>query len=339
TDADSLVNPVAFEAEITHHVTRSTNDLENAIDKIGSPIVILTACLLGGSRLPLMLMEHGAVGVIAAPRTVYFQPAGLLSVLLTESLCNGNSTGQALSNGLLTMSADYSDPLIDRDSRDYANQQVLFGDPDIHLYNPSSAPRITSLDPSSEDFGSHTPGRGVPQIAALGSTSYLPDTLSALNLEYEFFESSNFTDFEQLISLRRVVLLEPGTLPEFAANLEEMDVGIGEYVAWGGTLVVFGVTGETNWMPWPVDYQGGTSGSVISIVDTDTPLVSLPHNLSQNIDYSGYFTNLWSNFSVVATDGTNPVVVTATIGTGKVALTTTVPSDPEHNTTIENAAL
>ncbi|MCK5265891.1 MAG: hypothetical protein KAR03_09820, partial [Candidatus Thorarchaeota archaeon] len=128
SDSNQLVNPVAFSAEAANHVIISSDELEAELDNIGSPLVILTACLLGGTGMPLMLMQHGAVAVTAAPRTVYFQPAGLLSVFLAQGLSEGSTIGEALSNGLTLTSSDYANPLTNRDPRDYANQQILFGD-------------------------------------------------------------------------------------------------------------------------------------------------------------------------------------------------------------------
>jgi hypothetical protein len=46
---------------------------------------------------------------------------------------------------------------------------------------------------------------------------------------------------------------------------------------------------------------------------------------------------VWANLSVLATDGSNPVIVAGAVGSGKVALTTTVPSGTNRNVTVENA--
>ncbi|MHA2076596.1 MAG: hypothetical protein ACXABM_03065 [Candidatus Thorarchaeota archaeon] len=336
-DGDDLVNPVVYSAENANHVTRSTDDLEAAIDNIGSPIVILTACLLGGTGMPLMLMEHGAVGVTGAPRTVYFQPAGMLSVLLAQSLCNGDTLGYALTSGLQTISADYSDPLIDREPRDYANQQILFGDPSVRLYEPSAYPHVTAEDPLTQSYDSHVPGRGTTGIAALGSSSYLPDTLDSLGLTYDYYETSNFTSFTQLLSIRTVVLIEPDTMSVLGANLATSTSELNTYVRNGGVLVVLGVTETLNWLPWDVTFSSTGSGSSITITDDQHPLMSAPNILGSSVDYQGHFSSVWANLSVLATDGSNPVIIAGAIGSGKVALTTTSPSGLLRNSTIENA--
>ena len=336
SDANLLVNPVAF-PDVVNHVIKSSHDLDAAIGNIGSPIVILTACLLGGTQMPLMLMEHGAVAVTASPRTVYFQPAGMLSVLLTESLCEGSTIGEALSAGLALSSIDYSDPVIGHDPSDYANQQVLFGDPSVKLFEPASSPYIDPLDPLETGFGSHVPGHGIRWIAALGASSYLPASLISLGADFRYYEATNYTEFVQLLPLRKVVLIEPGTLSDLGANLASTSNQLKSYIENGGVLVIMGVTEPIDWLSWPVSYQSTGSGTSITIEDTSHPFMSSPNMLNSTVDYAGYFSSVWANFSVIATDGSNPVVVAGVIGSGKLALTTTSPIGVEQVHTIENA--
>jgi len=334
-NADDIVNPVLYD-DAPYHVLKTTTDLEGAVDNIGSPIVIVTACLLGGSRFPQMLMEHGAVGVMASPRTVYFQPAGMICKLVTDSLATGNSTGAALSHAITTFSFDYSDPL-GIDPRDYANQHVLFGDPEIYLYEPSSSPHVPSADPLTSSFGGHTPGRGVAEVAALGTSGYLPDTLGGLGISHDYYSTSNYSSFELLLSMRHVVLVEPGSLSSLSSNLNAGSARLQSYVTDGGVFVVLGVTGDLSWLPWPVSYDSSGSGTSVTITDPAHPLLTVPNALSSTVDYQGHFSSAWSNLSILATDGTNPVIVAAALGTGKFALTTTTPGDAERNATIQNA--
>jgi hypothetical protein len=334
-NADDIVNPVLYD-DAPYHVLKTTTDLEGAVDNIGSPIVIVTACLLGGSRFPQMLMEHGAVGVMASPRTVYFQPAGMICKLVTDSLVTGNSTGAALSYAITAFSFDYSDPL-GIDPRDYANQHVLFGDPEIHLYEPTSSPHVPSADPLTSSFGGHTPGRGVAKVAALGTSGYLPDTLGALGISHDYYSTSNYSSFEMLLSMRHVVLVEPGSLSSLSSNLNASSDRLQSYVRDGGVFVVFGVSGDLSWSPWPVSYNSSGSGTSVTIIDPAHPLLTIPNALASTVDYQGHFSSTWSNLSILATDGTNPVIVAAALGTGKIALTTTTPTDAERNATIQNA--
>ena len=336
SDADKLVNPVAFTNEIANHVIKSTDELEAEIDNIGSPIVILTACLLGGTEMPLMLMQHGAVAVTASPRTVYFQPAGMLSVLLSQGLSEGNTIGEALSNGLTLTSSDYSNPLTNRDPRDYANQQILFGDPSVRLYEPVSAPHVATIDSESEVFDTHTPGNGVPSAAALGASSYLIDALSTIVVDFDYYESSNFSDFVDLLSLRDSVIIEPDTLPLFSDDLLLFTDEIDDYIRAGGILAVMGVSEDVDWLPWSIPYIDSGAGSSITIVDTIHPLLNSPNDLSTGMDYQGHFESLWANFSVLATDGTDPVIITSSIGSGKLALTTTNPTGVARDEFVEN---
>ncbi|TFH05022.1 MAG: hypothetical protein E4H14_13555, partial [Candidatus Thorarchaeota archaeon] len=336
SDGDSLVNPVAFPAEAANHVTRSTSELDAAINNIGSPIVILTACLLGGTGMPLMLMQHGAVAVTAAPRTVYFQPAGLLSVLLAQGLSEGNTIGEALSNGLMLTSSDYANPITDRNLVDYANQQVLFGDPSVRLYEPTASPHVGSINAGSEEFDTHTPGRGIPSIAALGASSYLQDAISVVTTDFDYYENSNFSDFVDLLSLRTTVIIEPNTLSLFNDNLLLHSDDIRTFVRAGGVLAVMGVSGTGDWSPWPITYVASGSGSTVTLVDPNHPLLTVPNNLSTGMDYQGHFESLWTNFTVLATDSTNPVIVAATRGSGKLVLTTTTPVGVARDEFIEN---
>ena len=336
SDANKLVNPVEY-PEVANHVVKSTHELDSALDNIGSPIVILTACLLGGTEMPMMLMEHGAVAVTASPRTVYFQPAGMLSVLLAQKLSEGSTVGESLSYGLTLTSADYSDPLVGRDPRDYANQQVLFGDPSVRLYEPSTSPRIASVNPNEDSFDTHTPNAGVSSVAALGVSSYLPSTLSSLGVGFDYYQSTNYTDFLTLLPLRKVVLVEPDTLNDLGSSLSSSSSILHNYVRNGGTLVIFGVSDSLSWLPWPATYDASGSGSSITIEDTSHPLLTVPNTLSTTVNYSGHFTEIWANFSVLATDGLHPVIIAATVGSGKIALTTTNPTGLNRNLTIENA--
>lgn len=336
SDANSLVNPVAFTNEAANHVTKSTDELDAAIDNIGSPIVILTACLLGGTGMPLMLMQHGAVAVTAAPRTVYFQPAGMLSVLLAQGLSEGSTIGEALSNGLTLTSSDYSNPLTDVDPRDYANQQILFGDPSVRLYEPIASPHVATIDSESEVFSTHIPGRGVPSTAALGASSYLQEALSTIIVDFDYYEISNFSDFVDLLFLRDSVIIEPDTLPLFSDDLLLYTDEINDYVRAGGILAVMGVSGAVDCFPWSISYVNSGSGSSITLVDTNHPLLNSPNDLSTGIDYTGHFESLWANFSVLATDGTDPVIIASSIGSGKLALTTTDPSGVVRDEFVEN---
>ncbi|TFG32238.1 hypothetical protein EU528_04015 [Candidatus Thorarchaeota archaeon] len=336
SDANSLVNPVAFSGEAANHVIRSTNELEAAIDNIGSPLVILTACLLGGTGMPLMLMQHGAVAVTAAPRTVYFQPAGLLSVFIAQSLSEGDTIGEALSDGLRLSSSDYANPLSNRDPRDYANQQVLFGDPSVRLYEPLSSPHIASTDSESMDFDTHMPGRGVPSVAALGASSYLQDAISITTGDFDYYENSNFSDFMDLLFLRNTVIIEPDTLPLFNDNLLVHSGDIRSYVRAGGVLALIGISDSIEWSPWPVTYVSSGSGATVSLVDTTHPLLNTPNNLSTGMNYQGHFESLWSNFTILATDSMNPVIVASIRGSGKLVYTTTHPTGVARDEFVEN---
>jgi hypothetical protein len=330
-----LVNPVVFESENIHHVLRTTSDLEDAIGNIGSPIITITACLLGGSEMPLMLMEHGAVAVTAAPRTVYFQPAGLLSVLMTQALCSGNTTGEALNYALRRVSADYTNPL-STDPIDYANQQILFGDPEVMLQTTTGMPRTTSVNPITNSFDGRTPGRGVPAISGLGSSDYLPVGLLELGVDFDYYESSNFTEFLSLLAIRQKAIVEPGTLPDLSTYLASNLENLNDFVYSGGILAMLGVSGDLGWMPWNMTFDNTNTGTTITIVDPIHPLMSSPNTISTLIDYHGSFSSTFANLSILATDGQYPVIVAGSLGFGKLVLSTTYPSASVRNTTIEN---
>ncbi|MHA1882851.1 MAG: hypothetical protein ACTSUO_07370 [Candidatus Thorarchaeota archaeon] len=334
-DGNGLVNPVAFSPEDSHHVIATTDELVAEIDNIGSPIVIITACLLGGSVLPRTLMEHGAVAVTAAPRTVYFTPAGLLSVLLTESLVQGNTTGESLSYALRVMSFDYTDPL--PSPHDYANQQVLFGDPSIGLYHPDSDPHIVALDPRAHSFGQHTPGLGIPGVVGLGVTTELPQTLTGLSVPFSFFDASNYSEFLITADLRTVVIVDSDTIDTLADVMATESDVLEQYVRHGGTLFVLGISTDIEWLPWAVTYQGGTSGNSVSLLESSHPLLISPNILSSTIDYEGHFASLSGNLTILSADGDNPVMLAGTYGNGKLALSTTQPTGAEYTNHVENA--
>ncbi|MHA1906217.1 MAG: hypothetical protein ACW98Y_02900, partial [Candidatus Thorarchaeota archaeon] len=333
---DGLVNPVIYEAENQRHVLRTTDDLEDAIGNIGSPIIVITACLLGGSQMPAMLMEHGAVAVTAAPRTVYFRPAGMLSVLFTDSISQGNTTGDALAFSLRTISHDYTDPL-SGDPRDYSNQQILFGDPDICLYNPTTHARIASQDPDTLDLDGHTPGNGVDAIVGLGHSDYLPTTFDQIGIEYDYYESGNYSEFLRLLSLRSTVIIEPGSLSSLETAITSDSYDITNFVQSGGTLVIAGVDADIQWLPWDTVYVSAASATGIQITYTGHPLLTHPNALNTAIPYAGYFSSTFANLSVIATGGGLPVAVAGLYGTGKVALLAIAPTGVDAQEFFENA--
>jgi hypothetical protein len=208
----------------------------------------------------------------------------------------------------------------------------------VHLYSPTTSPRISSIDPISISFNGHTPGRGVPAVAALGTTDYLPQILDDLAITHEFYDASNLTESQWLLPLRYTVLLEPGTIPTLSTDLALMSQELESYVEQGGTLVLLGVSGDMSWLPWTIA-TGAGSGSTIVIEDSTHPLMSLPNELDSSIDYQGHFSYIPENMTVLATDGTNPVMVAGVVGTGKLALTTTHPVAASRNQTVENAAV
>ncbi len=336
-NGDQLVNPVMFASEQGHHRIETTSDLEGRVGHIGSPIVLLTACLLGGSRLPSVLMERGSVAVFGSPRTVYFQPAAMLSLYVTESLVAGRPVGRSLSEALTLVSSDYSDPLPTGEPRDYANQHILFGDPSVVLYHPSDSPHIVAVDPYGLSLDGHTPGRGTRPIVGLGGSDYLPTLFDSLLLDHDYYEVSNYSDFLRLLFLRRCVLVEPDTTSEFSSEFASSRNDILNYVTGGGTLVVLGVSGDLSWLPWPLTYVSSASSSGIDFLDDAHSLVSVPNELSATVDYQGHFAGQWANFSIIATDGANPVIVASTVGVGKIALSTTRPAGLQANLTVENA--
>ncbi|MFW9848995.1 MAG: hypothetical protein ACFFF4_07630 [Candidatus Thorarchaeota archaeon] len=335
---DGLVNPVIYDSEYQLHILRNTNDLEEAIDNIGSPIVVITACLLGGSKLPAMLMEHGAVAVTAAPRTVYFRPAGLLSILFTESITQGNTTGDALAYALRAISQDYTDPL-SGEPRDYANQQILFGDPDICLYHPTTNPRIPSQNPQGLAFDGHTPGAGVDSIAGLGSSNYLPTIFNQIGADYDYYESGNYSSFLRLLSLRTTVIVEPGSLSSLSAAITADSSAMINFIHSGGTLVIAGVDQDIPWLPWELGYVTTTSSTGIQITDIQHPLLSYPNSLNEAIPYIGYFESPSANLTVLATGSGSTVAVASLYGTGKAALLTIAPTGTDAQDFFENAIL
>ncbi|MCK5238896.1 MAG: hypothetical protein KAR33_05060, partial [Candidatus Thorarchaeota archaeon] len=334
--ADGLVNPVVYESEATHHILRTTDDLDAAIDNIGSPIVVITACLLGGSRMPTMLMEHGAVAVTAAPRTVYFRPAGLLSILFTESITQGNTTGDALAYALRAISQDYTDPL-SGDPRDYANQQILFGDPDIVFYHPTTHPRIVSEDPATLTLDGHKPGNGVKSVVGLGHSGYLPTTFDQIGVEYDYYEVGNYSDFIRLISLRTTIIIEPGSLSTLSSTILSESDAFFNYVFVGGTLVITGINEDISWLPWDTTYESAPAASGIDITVTGYPLLAFPNQLSSAIPYTGHFSTTSANLTVIATGGGSTIAVAGLYGIGKVALLTITPTGTDAQEFMENA--
>ncbi len=193
------------------------------------------------------------------------------------------------------------------------------------------------MDPLENSFDNHVPGHGIGEVAALGASSYLPSTLDSLSVNYDYYETTNYTEFIQLLSLRHVVLVEPGALADLSGSLTASSSVLETYVRNGGSLVIFGVSESISWLPWSISYQASGSGTSITIVDSTHPLLNSPNVLSSTVDYTGHFSSVWANLSILATDGLNPVIVAGAVGSGKFALTTTFPSGTNRNVTVENA--
>ena len=337
SDSDSIVNPVQYPDEFAYHILGNTEELDSQIQNIGSPIVILTACLLGGTELPLVLMKHGAVGVIASPRTVYFQPGGLLCQLMTDSLTAGNSTGVSLTNGLMASSSNYVG-YVDDSGADYGNQQVLFGDPTVHLFEPSSAPHIPAVDPLSANFDTHTPGNGVQNIAALGASHNLPLILTNLGVEYDYYSHSNYSDFEILLKLRRAIMIYPESDAALLSDVEAEIGSLKQFVQDGGVFAIIGITEELNWLPWEYTYDPSSTGSDVTFVESQHPLLTTPNAVTDSLSYEGCFSTQALNFTTLASDGSDAVLISSSYGNGKVVLSTIYPAGAQENLLIENIA-
>ena len=186
-------------------------------------------------------------------------------------------------------------------------------------------------------FDGHVPGQGIGGVAALGASSYFPSTLTSLGISFDYYESTNYTEFINLINLRQVVLVEPDSLTDLGSSLSSSSSLLNTFVRNGGVLVILGVSDSISWLPWPISFEATGSGTSMSDMDMSHPFLNSPNTLSSTVDYTGYFSDIWANFSILATDGTNPVIVAGAVGSGKVALTTTFPSGSNQNTTIENA--
>ncbi len=332
---DNLVNPVVHSPENAHHITRTTDDLLASVGYLGSPIITTTACLLGGTKFPRVLMERGAVAVIAAPRTVYFQPAGLLTIYFTQALASGNSTGAALNYALKAVSYDYTNTQ-SYTPRDYANQQILFGDPSTLLINPNLVDRVPSVDPNST-FNNHVPGQGVSSVAAIGATTYLPSVLDSLSTEYSFYTESNLSDSLNVFGLFSSIIIEPNVLDIIDSFFSSRVNLLKDYVSRGGTLVVLGFNGEYPWLPGLASYGSDNSGSEIEIDDAGHPLVSIPNEIGTDIQYTGVFTEHSHNLSILATADMHPVILAGLHGLGKIAITTVDEQGPSRSQIIENA--
>ncbi len=337
-DGDDLVNPVQYEAEYAHHVFTSTDELDSAVGRIGSPIVIITACLLGGSILPEALMKHGAVAVIASPRTVYFQPAGLLSILITQRLAQGAPVGEALNYGLATVSPDYTDP----DSgvpRDYGNQQVLFGDPTVHLYPPGSTPRLPVVAPVAVDAGGHTPCRGIPPVAVVTSQSFVPSALAGAGVAYDRYDATNLTAAKGLLTIRSTVLVAPDGMAVLRGSEALDPTTLDQYLHSGGTIVLFGLSAaDMAWLPWDVSVTDTGTGTGVTLRETGHPLLTRPNDVPAELTYHGVLDVLGPNFTLLASASDGSVLAASLVGSGKLAVSTVHPEGAPGRALVQNAA-
>ncbi len=314
---DHLVNPVIDQDELSKHVTLTGQELDAALENIGSTIVSFTACLIGGTEIPYILMKHSAVGVIASPRTVYFRPAGYLAVIFARSIAAGNTTGEALRQGILYTSATYGHTI---KYLDYANQHYLSGDPEIKLYKPSELTHIPAVDPNALDLAGHKPNSGLPSIAVIGGDGTLTHTLTLLGLSYDYFDSTNITDYINNLLLYPTTVFATGSINQFNTILTQNSARLNYYLTGGGVIELIGVNQTVTWLsisPEVVEQAGTT----FTIADSQHPLVSSPNTLSP-VSYQFAFSNIPANITIIGKDNNNVVWIAGVVGLGKLSMMT-----------------
>ncbi len=314
---DKIVNPVISQDELSKHVTLTGPELDAALNNIGSTIVGFTACLIGGTKIPYILMKHSAVGVIASPRTVYFRPAGYLAVEFVRQLVAGNTTGEALRLGILLTSATYGHTI---KYLDYANQHYLAGDPEIRLYKPSELTHIPSVDPNSLDLAGHKPNSGLPSIAVIGGDGTLAHTLKLLGINYDYFDSTNVSEFIDNLLLYPTSMFASGAVNQFNTVLTQNSEKINYYLMGGGTIEILGANTTISWLQYSPDVSV-KSGTSFTFDDTGHPLVSSPNTLSP-MAYQYVFSNISPNITVIASDGNDAIWIAGIVGLGKLTITT-----------------
>ena len=174
-DGNGVVDPLPS-GFITSSITGI--DFGAFVGNIHSTIVDFMCCWIGGSKLPVTVMKHGAVASLGSLRLLDFG-FGYASALFVNRTVLGDTLGEAMMYVLNASSWNYYahqvsqnfsnwDPILGHLSFMRAPafgggslQYILHGDPEVQLINPNTWSEPQGAGVSSINIGGHSPERGI----------------------------------------------------------------------------------------------------------------------------------------------------------------------------------
>jgi len=333
-NGDGIVNPPQI-----YYQSIYDNTLDYRLNRVGSTLVVISGCLLGATRVPNILLRHGAAFVLAPVRTIYFEAGGWFTTRFFEEIANNATLGEAWRKSIIDSSDIYSEGFLSES--DWSLTYVLFGDPLLKLYT-SSWKEPLAVEPQSVIAGGHIPNYGLYEIGIVSINGYLLDDLNEVypSDSLKVFNVSDI-DIESLfeqIYLFKVVIFESETLKLLNDNLESYKSAIESFIENGGTIIVLGVEEESiEWLPLKIESSTSKYGSGIRISFTSHPLVNTPNTLGENMEYYGVFMDFDPRYFVLATNEEGyPVWLASSYHFGKITVLTLKPDINNDTALLQN---
>ena len=310
--------------------------LNTDLNNLGSTLVVISGCLVGASRIPNILLRHGAAFVLAPVRTVYFESAGWFTTRFFQEVANNVTLGEALRRGIRDTSDVYSEGFLSQS--DWSLVYILFGDPLAKLYSNSWKEPLPA-ETRDLTVGGHLPGYGLHEIAVISLNGYLLDDLDEVYPvgSFKIFNVSEISinDVFEQIHLFKVIIFESGTLNVLSGDLEAYESVLESYIKDGGIVIILGVENQSlEWLPLKIESSVSKHGSTIRLSSIYHPLLVTPNILNENIEYYGVFVTFDPRYFILATDEEGqPVWLAASYYFGKITVLAMKP-DINNNTAL-----
>jgi len=314
-------------------------EFDRSVDRMGSSLVVISACLIGASRFPDILLRHGAAFVLAPVRTVYFESAGWFTTRFFQEVANNVTLGEALRRGIRDTSDVYSEGFLSQS--DWSLVYILFGDPLAKLYSNNWEEPLPA-ETGNVIAGGHIPGYGLHEIAVISLNGYLLDDLDEVYPvgSFKIFNVSevSINDIFEQIYLFKVIIFESGTLNVLSGDLEAYESVLESYIKDGGIVIVLGVENQTlEWLPLKIESSVSKHGSTIRLSSIYHPLLIAPNVLDENMEYYGIFVAFDPRYFILATDEEGqPVWLAASYYFGKITVLTMKPDINNDTALLQN---
>lgn len=317
-NGDKIVNPPSMYSAFIYDYS-----LDDNLDNLGSTLVVISGCLVGASRIPSILLRHGAAFVLAPVRTVYFESAGWFTTRFFEEIVNNVTLGEALRRSIEDTSDVYSEGFLSQS--DWSLVYILFGDPLAKLYSNSWKEPLPA-ETGDLTVSGHLPGYGLHEIAVISLNGYLLDDLDEVYSagSFKIFNISEISvnDIFEQIRLFKVIIFESGTLNVLSGDLEAYESVLESYIKDGGIVIILGVENQSlEWLPLKIESSVSKYGSTIKLSSIYHPLLVTPNILDGNMKYYGVFATFDPRYFILATDEKDqPVWLAASYYFGKVTV-------------------